>query len=60
MKFFPGEYDAGASSASTCGRTTQRLRTNSEPRTRAGTADLWQLIETEKGKITRVDKNEHA
>jgi hypothetical protein len=35
MNFFPGEYDAGASSAGTRGRTTQRLRTNPESRTLA-------------------------
>jgi hypothetical protein len=49
-------HDAGASSTSTHGRTTQCLRTNLESRMLASTANLLQLIETEKRKIMHVDK----
>jgi hypothetical protein len=48
--------DAGASSVSTHGKTTQRLRTNLESRMLANTANILQLIETEKGKSMRIEK----
>jgi hypothetical protein len=51
MNFFLGEYDVGASSTSTHGRTTQRLRTNSEYQTLVGTAIILKLIENKRGKI---------
>jgi hypothetical protein len=50
MNVFPGEYYAGASSASTHGMTTQRLRTNLESRTLASTTNILKLIENNKRK----------
>jgi hypothetical protein len=52
--------DAGASSASTCGRTTQCPRTNPEPRIIANTANILKLIEKNKRKDHARRHNEHA
>jgi hypothetical protein len=60
MNFFPGEYDAGASSTSTRGRTTQCLRTNPESRIIANTANILKLIENNKRKDHARRQNEHA
>jgi hypothetical protein len=48
MNFFPGEYDTGASSASTRGRTTQCLGIISESKTLGVTANILELIEEHK------------
>jgi hypothetical protein len=60
MNFFPGDYDAGASSASTRGRKTQRLRTNLESLIIDSTANLLKLIENNKMKDHAHRQNEHA
>jgi hypothetical protein len=60
MNFFPGEYDAGASSTSTRGRKTQCLRTNQESQIIDNTANILKLIEENKRKYLARRQNEHV